>query len=119
MSQDRTPTDAEVACFETGIKFGSLYHQFAGTPVSPDSADSLATSIEEAIENQPHCESGAVDNDTDALAAAVDPDVGYTELTGRFLDVAITIDYEGTVVEGSMAMQDGYPLMQVDAVGES
>ncbi len=28
-------TDAQQACFEAGIKFGSLYHQFAGTPVSP------------------------------------------------------------------------------------
>lgn len=119
MSQDRAPTDAEAACFETGIKFGSLYHQFAGTPVSPESAPSLATAIEAAIANQPHCESVDVDVDTDALAEAVDPDVGYTELTGRFLDVALTIDYEGTVVEGSMAMADGYPLMQVDAVSES
>ena len=50
------PTDAQVACFEAGIKFGSLYHQFAGTPVSPDSAPSLARAMEAAIENQPHCQ---------------------------------------------------------------
>ncbi|AGN00978.1 hypothetical protein L593_05145 [Salinarchaeum sp. Harcht-Bsk1] len=50
------PTDAERAAFEAGIKFGALYHQFAGTPVSPESAESLATAMAESIENQPFCE---------------------------------------------------------------
>jgi len=116
--EDRPPTESEVACFEAGIKFGSLYHQFAGTPVSPESADSLATAIEEAIGNQPHCESVEVAVETDALAEAIDPDVGYTELTGRFLDVGVTVDYDGIVVEGTMAMADGYPLMRVESVRE-
>lgn len=31
-SDDTDPTKAESACFEVGIKFGTLYHQFAGTP---------------------------------------------------------------------------------------
>ncbi|MBV0902623.1 dihydroneopterin aldolase family protein [Haloarcula salina] len=113
------PTTPQTACFEAGIKFGSLYHQFAGTPISPDSADSLATAMEEAIENQPYCESVTVSVKEEALAAAID-DAGadYTELTGRLLDVAMEIDYEGVTVETSMAMADGYPLMQVDAVRE-
>jgi hypothetical protein len=113
------PTDPQVACFEGGIKFGSLYHQFAGTPVSPDSADSLAAAMEESIENQPHCESVSVSIREDALEAAIDEGgADYTELTGRFLDVEMRIDYEGVTVETSMAMEDGYPLMQVDRVVE-
>ena len=112
------PTSPQVACFEAGIKFGSLYHQFAGTPVSPDSADSLARAIEESIENQPHCESVTVTIREEPLRAAIaESGADYTELTGRFLDVSMTIDYEGSVVETSMAMEDGYPLMQVDSVG--
>jgi len=112
------PTSPQVACFEAGIKFGSLYHQFAGTPVSPDSADSLARAIEESIENQPHCESVTVAVREEPLREAIaDAGADYTELTGRFLDVSMTIDYEGCVVETSMAMADGYPLMQVDSVG--
>ncbi len=43
------PTAPQETCFEAGVKFGSLYHQFAGTPISPDSADSLAAAMEEAI----------------------------------------------------------------------
>ncbi|WP_459194489.1 dihydroneopterin aldolase family protein [Halosimplex sp. J119] len=111
------PTDAQTACFEAGIKFGSLYHQFAGTPVSPASADSLARAMEEAIENQPHCESVTVD----VLTGELDAELGesaadYTELTGRFLDVEMVIDYEGHEVRTRMDMQDGYPLMRVEDV---
>lgn len=113
------PTDPQVACFEAGIKFGSLYHQFAGTPVSPASAPSLAAAMEEAIENQPHCESVAVDVREDALAEAVaDGPAAYTELTGRFFEVEIEIAYEGIEVVAEMAMEDGYPLMQVASVRE-
>jgi len=113
------PTDAQTACFEAGIKFGSLYHQFAGTPVSPDSADSLATAMEEAIENQPHCESVTVSVREDALADAIaESAADYTELTGRFLDVEIAIDYEGSEVLARMEMENGYPLMALADVRE-
>ena len=113
------PTDPQVACFEAGIKFGSLYHQFAGTPVSPASAPSLAAAMEEAIENQPHCESVAVDVREDALADAVaEGSAEYTELTGRFFEVEMHIAYEGVEVVAEMAMADGYPLMEVVAVRE-
>jgi len=116
MDDSRPATEPETACFEAGIKFGSLYHQFAGTPVSPESAPSLARAMEDAIENQPHCADVSVEILTDELAAAIGDAADYTELTGRLLDVQIVVDYEGVVVETSMAMQDGYPLMQVDGV---
>jgi len=108
------PTEGETACFEAGIKFGALYHQFAGTPVSPDSAPGLERAIEEAIENQPHCREVSVDIHTDRLAAATTH--GYAELTGRFMAVELVVDGEGHEVRASMAMEDGYPLMRVDEV---
>jgi len=111
---DTAPTVGERACFEAGVKFGTLYHQFAGTPVSPDNAASLERAIEESIENQPHCVGVTVDILEDRLEAAIDH--GYTELTGEFMEVEIVVDYEGTEVVTSMAMEDGYPLMQVDEV---
>ncbi|SDX63251.1 dihydroneopterin aldolase family protein [Halobellus clavatus] len=113
------PTDAERACFEAGIKFGSLYHQFAGTPVSPDSAESLGQAMEEAIENQPHCVDVTVDVRTDRIAdelAAQSAD--YTELTGRFLDVEMRIQYAGVTVRTAMEMEDDYPLMKLLTVEE-
>ncbi|MFC3478202.1 dihydroneopterin aldolase family protein [Halobacterium litoreum] len=105
-------SDAEEACFEAGIKFGALYHQFAGTPVSPESAPSLETAIEESIENQPFCESVTVD----ILTEKLDTSHGYTELTGEYMEVEIVVDYEGREVVAEMAMRDGYPLMELASV---
>ncbi|SFS66124.1 dihydroneopterin aldolase family protein [Halostagnicola kamekurae] len=117
--EDRAPTDPEAACFEAGIKFGTLYHQFAGTPVSLDSAPSLARAMEDSIENQPHCRSVSVDVQTDALEAALtESTADYTELTGRFLEVEIVVDYEGCTVVTRMEMEDGYPLMAIESVRE-
>jgi hypothetical protein len=108
------PTDRDSACFEAGIKFGALYHQFAGTPVSPDSAPSLEAAMEEAIENQPFCEAVTVEILTEKLAEEIDH--GYTELTGRFMEVEIIVEREGVEVVTRMEMEDGYPLMQVESV---
>ncbi|WP_137286410.1 dihydroneopterin aldolase family protein [Halorussus salinisoli] len=108
------PTDGESACFEAGIKFGTLYHQFAGTPVSPESAPSLETAMEEAIENQPFCEAVTVDVLTEKLKAEMDHE--YTELTGRFMEVEIVVDREGVEVVTRMEMEDSYPLMKVESV---
>ena len=109
------PTAAQTACFEAGIKFGALYHQFAGTPVSPASAASLERAIEDAIENQPHCESVSVAILTDELDAAIDH--GYTELTGRFMAVELVVEYEANRVTARMAMEEGYPRMRIESVG--
>ena len=108
------PTAAQTACFEAGIKFGALYHQFAGTPVSPASAASLEHAIEDAIENQPHCESVSVAILTDELDAAIDH--GYTELTGRFMAVELVVEYEANRVTARMAMEEGYPRMRIESV---
>ena len=110
------PTDAQQACFELGIKFGSLYHQFAGTPLSPASAPDLATAIESAITNQPHCREVSVEMNRDAIREAIDPDVGYTEFTGKFANVEIVVDYEGLEATAVMEMDDGYPRMRLVAV---
>ncbi|PSP54939.1 hypothetical protein BRC82_08035 [Halobacteriales archaeon QS_1_67_19] len=110
------PSDRESACFEAGVKFGALYHQFAGTPVSPATASSLEAAIEESIENQPFCESVTVEILTEKLAAEIDH--GYTELTGRFMEVEIVVEREGVEVRTRMEMEDGYPLMRVESVSE-
>jgi hypothetical protein len=115
-------TDAQQACFEAGIKFGSLYHQFAGTPVSPTSTRSLETAMAESIENQPFCASVRVEIHDDRVADAIDHETDYTELTGSLMDVEMRIEHEGVVVRTRMEMEDGYPLMKlvdVDADAES
>lgn len=113
-------TDAHQACFEAGIKFGSLYHQFAGTPVSPTSTRSLETAMAAAIENQPYCVSVRVDIHDDRVTDAIDHETDYTELTGSLMDVEMQIEHEGVTVRTRMEMEDGYPLMKlVDVDTES
>lgn len=111
-------SDAQQACFEAGIKFGSLYHQFAGTPVSPSSTRSLEAAMAESIENQPHCESVDVTIHDDRVADDIEHENGYTELTGSLMDVEMRIDYEGVAVRTRMEMEDGYPLMKLVAVDD-
>ena len=113
------PTDREAACFEAGIKFGTLYHQFAGTPVSPDSAASLERAMAEAIENQPFCESVTVDVLEETLADELaEQSADYAELTGRFVEVEMRIEYRGTTVRTRMEMDGDYPLMEVVDVAD-
>ncbi|MEF8779825.1 MAG: dihydroneopterin aldolase family protein [Haloferacaceae archaeon] len=112
------PTHAQRACFEAGIKFGSLYHQFAGTPVSPDSTRSLETAMAEAIENQPFCESVTVRIHDDRVREAIDHENGYTELTGSLMDVEMRVVYEEVTVDTRMELSDGYPLMELVDVGK-
>ena len=113
-SVEEAPTRAEQACFEAGIKFGSLYHQFAGTPVSPDSAESLAAAMAEAIENQPHCREVVVSVDAGVLTEEIESgSADYTELTGRLLDVEVQVAYEGCTVIAELVMEEGYPLMSI------
>ncbi|MFB6106447.1 MAG: dihydroneopterin aldolase family protein [Halobacteriaceae archaeon] len=109
---------ANVACFEAGVKFGSLYHQFAGTPVSPASAPSLAAAIEAAIENQPHCESVTVEMDAERLAADCERH-GYVEFTGEYAEVEVRVERAGVRAVARMAMADGYPLMELVSVSET
>jgi hypothetical protein len=114
------PTTPQEACFEAGIKFGTLYHQFAGTPVSPASSDSLARAMEEAIENQPFCEAVTVEVLDEALADELaDQSADYTELTGRFMEVEIVVDYEDTRVVAAMEMEGDYPRMRVESVQDT
>ncbi len=113
------PTAEHAACFEAGVKFGSLYHQFAGTPVSPTSALSLAQAMEAAIENQPHCRSVSVSIREEALAADLDDEYGYTELTGRHFEAEVVVEADGVEAVARMAMDGDYPLMRLESVDAS
>ena len=49
-------TERERALFEAGIKMGTIYHQFVGTPVNADTVGSLEEGIRSAISVQPYVE---------------------------------------------------------------
>ena len=106
-----TDKDAREACFETGIKLGALYHQFVGTPVSRDSVESLEEAITEAVKSQRYV------IDADVRIEGVEHNrFGYDELEGTMLDVRVTVEKDGVVVEASIGDEDGYPMMRIDEV---
>lgn len=112
------PTPLQRACFELGIKFGSLYHQFVGTPVSLESAASLERAIEASIENQPYSESVSVEIDRDALRDAQDLTWGYTEFSGDLLSCRVIVSVDGIRAEAALVDVDGYPEMQIVNISE-
>lgn len=105
------PDDAEVACFEAGIKLGALYHQFVGTPVSEESVGSLEDAIREATESQRYVREASV-----SVEGVEHNRFGYDELEGTMLDVDVVVKYEGVVLEASIEEEDGYPQMSVERI---
>jgi len=103
------------AIFEAGIKLGALYHQFTGTPVSPESADSLERAIEDSIRNQPYVESIKVRIDREVLKKNINR-FGYAELTGLMLEVELLVKVGDVRVHARMRVVDGYPLMSLERV---
>jgi dihydroneopterin aldolase len=49
------------------------------------------------------------------LQEAIDAgDAEYTEFTGRFAEVSLTVEYEGWIVGARMEMDGEYPLMRLE-----
>jgi len=110
-------TDAHRACFEAGVTFGSLYHQFAGTPVSPASADALAAAIESAMANQPGTASVTVGIRERALRdACADADHGYVEFTGEYFEATVVATCGDRSVTARLALDGADPRMRIDAI---
>jgi|AP95_1055475.scaffolds.fasta_scaffold22041_2 hypothetical protein len=110
------PTETEIACFESGVKLGSLYHQFSGVPISLDNIKNLSSAIEKSIENQPYCTNVSVEISEEEVKKSMNEDFEYAELKGNMMTVRIEIQYEDTEVVSKMRVEKGYPLMFVESV---
>ena len=106
------PTKRETAAFEAGIKLGAIYHQFVGSPVSVETAESLEVAIKESISLQPHVRSVSVEIDRDMLSENF---FGYGELAGKMIRALVEIDYEGALVRAKLEYDQklDYPLMSL------
>jgi len=103
-------TAREQAIFEAGIKLGALYHQWVGTPVSPDTASSLESAIQKSVKLQPHVEKIRVRLDRSLM----DPNIfGYSELRGLMFDVEITTRVEGEPCRARLIRTGDYPMMEI------
>ena len=103
-------TDRDRAIFEAGIKLGALYHQWVGTPVSPKSAASVESAIEQAVILQPFVEEITVMLDRILMEKNV---FGYSELSGLMFNVEIVTRVGFIYCRARLCPEGGYPLMQI------
>jgi hypothetical protein len=110
-------TDRERALFEAGIKLGTIYHQFVGTPVSRANVGTVEKAMEESARIQPFIEDVKVHIDRSMLRDKRGPYDYYT-LTGLMLQVYVRVRVGRAVVEAEMRRirELSYPLMYVTSI---
>ena len=110
-------TDRERAAFEAGIKMGTIFHQFIGTPVSIKNAEVLEKSIENSIMIQPYVKSCKVVIDKNGLRTKRDQ-YDYISLRGEMLEVEVMIRYNNTEALAGMtySTEHNYPIMFIKKI---
>lgn len=109
----------ERATFEAGIKMGTIYHQFVGTPFDAENVDSLEKAIIKAIEVQPYVTSCNVSIDRSVIPEKKDT-YSYVSLTGEMIAATVCIRIDNVIVTAKMEYIDelGYPLMYISEINE-
>jgi len=100
----------EKAIFEAGITLGALYHQWGGSPVSPQTAATLERAIEASVSLQPFVERVTVHLDRNLMAPNT---FGYSELSGLMFDVEIVTRVDGVACRAKLRRDGTYPLMEI------
>jgi hypothetical protein len=110
-------SDSERAAFEAGIKLGTIYHQFVGSPVSEANVEVLEKAIEEGARVQPFVEDIKVEIDRTHLRVKRDQ-YDYVTLLGNMLNVELKIKYkDAVVVSGLKYIEElDYPLMYLQQI---
>jgi len=110
-------SDSERAAFEAGIKLGTIFHQYVGVPLSPDSVGTLEHAIEAGSKVQPFVEDVKVTIDRSKLREKKGQ-YDYVPLTGDMLDVTLVVRFRSTRVRASMKfLRDmNYPLMYIEKI---
>jgi len=110
-------TLSERAVFESGIKLGTIYHQFVGTPLSASNVEGLERAIEDGVRVQPFVKDVHVHITREALRRKKD-EFDYQTLTGPMLEVQLTICIDDVTVVSEMRFIEelNYPLMYVRSV---
>jgi hypothetical protein len=109
----------ERAIFEGAITMGALFHQFVGTPVNSESAETLEKSIKEAMELQPCIEKVEVQINREILEEAKS-EFNYVSLNGDMINIQVVSKYRGkkAVLRMEYIEDLKYPLMYVEDVDE-
>ncbi len=110
-------TDGERAAFEAGIKLGTIYHQFVGTPISKENVAQLEKAIAEGTKIQPFVKDAEVKISREELKKKKG-EFDYVSLSGHMLTARITVEYKGARVKAGMKFirEINYPLMYMKRV---
>jgi len=114
-----TLSGREALLFEAGIKLGGIFHQFLGTPVSPESAPTLARAIEHAVRLQPYVVAARVAIAVERGGATGEGRLAYRYLTAEMLHVRLTLSDGPLTARVRLSYRPDlrYPLMDVEALG--
>lgn len=117
---DNILSDREQAAFEAGIKLGTLYHQFVGAPVRPETAGDVERAMAQSISVQPFVESIDVRLRRDMIESALNGTFGYTEVQGKMIDARLSVRYGKALVSASLELDEktDYPLMKILSIRE-
>ncbi len=109
--------DRERALFEAGIKMGTIYHQFVGSPVSATTVDLLERTMSETIMVQPYVEDARIRIDRCRIPDG-DGTYEYASLTGDMIDAVVTVTVGEATVVAEMRYDEelDYPLMYVSSI---
>ena len=107
----------ERAVFEAGIKMGTIYHQFVGTPFNGDTVADLEGLIAETIGVQPYVDDVTVRIDRSVFDRG-DDTYSYVSLTGEMIDAVVRIVMGDVSVTAEMRYDPelDYPLMYISSV---
>lgn len=109
----------ERTIFEGAITMGALFHQFVGTPVTSESAETLEKSIKEAMELQPCIEEVEVKINREILEETKS-EFNYVSLNGDMLDIRVVSKYgdKKAVLRMEYIEDLKYPLMYVESIDD-
>ena len=110
-------TNAERAAFEAGIKLGTVYHQFVGTPLSLENVDSLEKAMEASLKVQPLVKDARVRIDRNRITKK-SGFYKYLTLEGSMLDVELEVQYEDKLAICKLEYVEDmkYPLMYIKEI---
>lgn len=109
----------ERAIFEGAITMGALFHQFVGTPVNSESAETLENSIKNAMELQP-CIEGVEVKINRQMLEETKSKFNYVSLSGDMMDIRVVSKFSDkkAVLRMEYIEELMYPLMYVESVDE-
>ncbi len=115
-------SDRERACFETGIKLGSLYHILSGIPISSNEniIKSIEKGIEAAISCQPYVKSVKINLNRENIVGDKTTQFDYDEISGKIIRAEIVLEYESIEVLAKVDWIEDmqFPLMFIEKIQE-